>query len=67
MLTVTFNNQLEFSTSRIMKSSKLLSSYVKTVYNHTKTKVPSFYEQIWQFTLENNHDVQIIADFIVII
>jgi len=41
---------------------------VKTVWNnYTRTKVPSFYEQIWQFTLENNHELQIIADFIVII
>jgi len=28
------------------------------------TKVPSFYEQIWQ--LQNNHELRIIADVIVI-
>jgi len=36
-------------------------------FTNTRTKVPSFCEQIWQLWLENNHELQIIADFIVII
>jgi len=44
----------------------LVNRYVTTVYNYTRTKVSSFYEQIWQMTLESNHELQIIADFIVI-
>jgi len=54
-LTVMFNNN---SSSRRQEYSKLLSSniavqahYVTTVYNYTRTKVPSFYEQIWQLII----------------
>jgi len=41
--------------------------YVTTVYNYTRTKVPSFNEHIWQLALENNHELQLIPDFILII
>jgi len=54
--------QLEFSTSRILSAHD-----VTTAYNYTRTNVPSFYEHIWQLTLENNHELQIFADFIVIV
>jgi len=56
MLTVMFNIKSEFSTLRILKTSEFLMSQfilvVTTVYNYTATKVPSFYEQIWQFAIK---------------
>jgi len=33
--------------------------YVTAVYNYTRTKVASFYEHIWQLTIENNHVINV--------
>ena len=43
----------------------LVMSEQFTIILEQRTKVPSFCEQIWQLTLENNHELQIIADFLI--
>ena len=50
-----------------MSQFMLVMSQQFTLGPYTRTKVPSFYEQIWQLTLENSHELQITADFIVIV
>jgi len=56
MLTVVFNinsrsRRQEYSILRVLNVSVTVHArYVTTVYN-TRTKVPSFYEQIWQLTI----------------
>jgi len=64
--------QLEFSTSRILKTSQFSMSQFMLVMSHQFTIT---LDQTFQASantsgnsyLENNHEVQIIADYIVII
>jgi len=69
LLTVVFNNSSSRRRARIFRTCEILMLQFMLVmsqqFSQTRTKVPSFYEQIWQ--LENNRELQIIAEFIVII
>jgi len=63
MLTVMFN----INSSYRRQEYEFLMSQFMFFMSQNYTRVPSFYEQIWQLTIRKNHELQIIADFIVII
>jgi len=63
--------QLELSTSGILKTSEfLMSQFMLVVLKQFTITLEQRFQAstiIWQLTIENNHEPQIIANFVVII